>query len=209
MSEQTIKNTVWGYLRVSTQKQYVETNKGEILRFANENNLYPVVFIQETVTGKKDWRNRELGKYFNTHFKKGDTLIMTEYSRIGRDFLQSIEFLSECKRKGVNVLSTIGDIPQTNDATGNLLLALSGWKSQIERENIAYRTKIKLEQLKFNGVKLGRKNKMILENDLDNNINIVVNSIKQGIKYKCIAKNLKCTVMTLRKFIKKYDLLTK
>lgn len=205
------KYTVWGYLRVSTNKQHVETNKGEILRFSNEKGLYPVIFIQETVSGRKDWRNRLLGKMFFDKFKKGDYLIMTEYSRIGRDFLQSMEFLSECKRKGVFVLSTLGDIPvNSDDSTSNLLLAVNAWKSQIERESISYRTKLKLEQLKALGVKLGRKNKMILEgktdNDLNDNKKKISDMIQQGVKLKFIAKNLNCTVMTLRKFIVKYDL---
>lgn len=203
-----IKNNVWGYLRVSTQKQHIETNKGEILRYANENNLYPVIWIQETVSGRKDWRNRLLGKHFNDSFKKGDTLIMTEYSRIGRDFLQSIEFISECKRKGIKVLSTLGDIPLKDDATSNLLLAVNGWKSQLERESIAYRTRIKLEQLKASGIKLGRKNRMILEgidgSFIECNKKKIKDMVDSGIKLKFIAKNLNCTVMTLRKFIKKY-----
>lgn len=203
-------NTVWGYLRVSTTKQHIENNKGEILRFANDLSLFPVIWIQETISGRKDWRNRLLGKYFNEHFKKGDTLIMTEYSRIGRDFLQSIEFLSECKRKGVKVLSTLGDIPINDDATSNLLLAVNGWKAQIERESIAYRTKIKLEQLKASGVKLGRKHRMILEGAngelIEDNKNKIKNMMDQGIKFKFISKNLNCTVMTLRKFIKKFIL---
>lgn len=207
MSEQ-IANHVWGYLRVSTQKQHIENNKGEILRYANENNLFPVIWIQETVSGRKDWRNRLLGKHFNASFKKGDTLIMTEYSRIGRDFLQSIEFISECKRKGVTVLSTLGDIPLKDDATSNLLLAVNGWKSQLERETIAYRTRIKLEQLKALGIKLGRKNRMILEgtdgSSIESNKKKIKNMVDTGIKLKFIAKNLNCTVMTLRKFIKKY-----
>jgi DNA invertase Pin-like site-specific DNA recombinase len=118
--------------------------------------------------------------------------------------------LSECKRKGVKVLSTLGDIPINDDATSNLLLAVNGWKAQIERESIAYRTKLKLEQLKALGVKLGRKHRMILEGEDGKNIEdnkIKINDmIKQGIKFKFIAKNLNCTVMTLRKFIKKYNL---
>lgn len=198
--------TIYGYLRVSTNKQNIDNNKGEILRFANDKGLSNVIWIQETVSGRKDWRKRELGRYFNI-FKKDDILIMTEYSRIGRNMLQSMEFLSECKRKEIKVYSTIGDIPDNTDAMGSLITALNAWKSQVERETISYRTKIKLQSLKENGATLGRNKRMILDGkdfcDKIKNYNDISELIKNGVKLKEIAKKYNTTTTTLRKFIKK------
>lgn len=203
-----INNNIWGYLRVSTEKQNIENNKGEILRFANEKGLYPINWISETVSGRKDWRKRELGRAMDNLIKNGDTIIVTEYSRVGRNMLQSLEFISECNRKNIKLFSTVGDIPQTNSATDNLLLALTSWKSQVERDLIAYRTKIKLNQLKNDGIILGRKKRMILEGKdgehIENNKLIITNYINNGVKLKIISKNMNCTEMTLRKFIKKH-----
>ena len=94
--------TVYGYLRVSTEKQSISNYKSEILLLANDKKLGNVIWIEETVSGRKDWRKRVLGKEFEK-MVEGDIIIMSEYSRIGRDFLQSLEFLAECKRKKVNV----------------------------------------------------------------------------------------------------------
>ena len=199
---------VFGYLRVSTEKQHIENNKGEILRFANDHHLFPVNWICETVSGRKDWKKRELGKAMDTIIKNGDIIIVTEYSRIGRNMLQSLEFISECKRRNIILYSTVGDIPQTDSATDSLLMALNSWKSQVEREMISYRTKIKLTQLKNDGVKLGRKKRMILEGpngeNIEHNKNIINNYINNGVKLKYICKNLNCTHMTLKKFIDKH-----
>lgn len=196
--------TVYGYLRVSTNRQNLDNNKGEILRYANDHNFGTVIWIQETISGRKDWRKRELGKHFSI-FKDGDILIVSEFSRIGRNMLQSIEFLSECKRRNVDVHSTIGDIPQNLDAMGSIILSLNAWKSQVERDTISYRTKIKLQELKDKGVVLGRKRRMILDgvNHVDTlkNYNDIQAMINDGVKLYVIAKKFNTSVTTLRKFI--------
>ena len=155
---------IYGYLRVSTGKQDTSNNINEILRFANEKQLINsnIIWIEETVSGRKDWRKRKLGEYFEK-MNSGDTLIMSEYSRIGRNMYQSVEFIAECRRKKINIYSTVGDIPQTDSATDCLLLSIKAYMSQIERDNISYRTKIKLQSLKEQGFQLGRHRRMILD----------------------------------------------
>jgi len=51
-----------GYIRVSTDRQDVENQRLEILKLANEKGLGKVKFIEETVSGRRSWRDRELGK---------------------------------------------------------------------------------------------------------------------------------------------------
>jgi DNA invertase Pin-like site-specific DNA recombinase len=196
--------TVYGYLRVSTAKQEENNYKNSILQLANDKKLGNVLWIQETVSGRKDWKNRLLGKEFEK-MKKGDIIIMGEYSRIGRDFLSSMSFLADCQRKGVTVYSTMGDIPINNDSTSNLLLAVTAWKAQIERENISYRTKIGLASHKANGSVLGRPRKMVLEKDI-NNIRLIKEEIEKGVKMKKICEHFNITTPTLNKFIKKHNL---
>ena len=52
----------YGYLRVSTVEQDNNKFQGEILLYSNKNHLGHVSFIEEKVTGVKDWKQRELGK---------------------------------------------------------------------------------------------------------------------------------------------------
>ena len=185
----------------------INNNKAEILLLASFKGITEQVnWIQETVSGRKDWRKRVLGEYFNK-MKEGDILIMSEYSRIGRDFLQSLEFLSECRRKKIQIYSTIGDIPIDNTATSNLLLAVTAWKAQVERETLSYRTKVGIAAHKAAGSILGRKKMMILDKDL-NNIKKVQDLIEKDTKLKVIAKEMNTTPMTLGKFIKKHNIKT-
>ena len=196
--------TVYGYLRVSTTKQEESNYKSAILTLANEKKLSNVTWISETVSGRKDWRKRLLGSEFEK-MNKGDIIITAEFSRIGRDFLTSMEFLAECRRKGVVVYSTIGDIPINNDSTSNLLLAMTAWKAQIERENLSYRTKIGMAARKANGSVMGRPKEMVLEKD-PNNVKLIKGELDNGVKLKMICKHFNTTLPTLNKFIKKYNL---
>lgn len=196
---------VYGYLRVSTNKQEETNFKASIIELAHQKGLYEqIIWISETVSGRKDWRKRLLGAEFEK-MKKGDTIIMAEYSRIGRNFLQSMEFLSECRRKGVNVYSTLGDIPIKDDATSNLLLAVTAWKSQTERENIAYRTKVGLAASKAKGIPLGRPKISNLDRNI-NNIRLIQEQLNNGVKLKVICSNFHCSAPTLRKFIKTHNM---
>lgn len=196
--------TVYGYLRVSTQLQSEENFKSAILEYANNNNLGHVTFISETRSGRVFWQKRLLGQQFEK-MKEGDIIITSEFSRIGRDFMNSLQFIAECRKKGVKIISLSGDIPTDNDAISNLVLAVNAFKSHTERDLISFRTKQGLKCAKDRGVKLGRSNKLKLEKDL-NNERLIMEELKQGVKIKEICKHYNCCYNTLTKYIKKYDL---
>ena len=203
--------TVYGYLRVSTDKQDISNNKAGILNFANDRKLGNVEWIEETVSGRKNWRERLLGKKFD-QMKSGDVIITTEVSRIGRDKLTAcLEFIAECTTKGVKVYSTSGDIPEFTGVTADILLILRSSQAMAEREDISRRTKAGLARTKAQGTKLGRPDTLKLEKK--DNIDITEESkaqittmMKEGVKNYMIAKRLGCHPTTLRKFIKKYNL---
>jgi DNA invertase Pin-like site-specific DNA recombinase len=193
----------YGYLRVSTLAQDIENNRNWILRKANDLKIGPVIFIEEKVSGKKDWKKRELGKLFEK-LNKGDKIITFEYSRLGRDFKQTMEFLSCCDRKGVKIYG--GDIENDGSLESNLQVFIASVTSQKERENISRRTKEALKKKKEEGVILGRKkDKMILEKK-PNNIIDIKNLIENGTKLYVIAQKYETTPLTLSKFIKKHNL---
>ena len=76
-----------GYLRVSTADQDIEKNKADILALANDKDFGKVEWIEEQVSGKKKWRDRKLGNVLS-ELGKGDRLIVSELSRLGRSMLE-------------------------------------------------------------------------------------------------------------------------
>lgn len=53
---------VYGYIRVSTDKQTVENQRFEIMRFCKKNSLEVGAWIEETISGTLTPDKRELGR---------------------------------------------------------------------------------------------------------------------------------------------------
>ena len=83
-----------GYLRVSTIEQDLNKNKAGILALANDKKLGNVDWVEEKASGVKDWRKRKFGEVFTT-LGTGDTVIVSELSRLGRSTLQILEIMKE------------------------------------------------------------------------------------------------------------------
>jgi len=65
-------------------------------------NITLVDFIEDTVSGKKKWRDRKLGELIN-NLCADDTIIFAEVSRMARSTLQVLEILELCMKKDVHV----------------------------------------------------------------------------------------------------------
>ena len=81
-----------GFIRVSTLDQDTEKNKLDILQFANVHKLGNVEFIEEKVSGTKDYKKRKLGTLLDS-MSSGDVLIVPELSRIARSIVQILEVI--------------------------------------------------------------------------------------------------------------------
>ncbi len=97
-----------GYLRVSTGEQELEKNKADILCLANDLDLGQVRFVEEKISGKISWRKRKVAEILD-ELTKGDALIVSELSRLGRSMLECMEILSLALTKGVSVYSVKGN----------------------------------------------------------------------------------------------------
>ena len=95
---------VYGYIRVSTDKQTLENQRFEICAYAVRENLGQPVWIEETISGTKDPHSRKLGWLLN-RLKAGDMLICSELSRLGRSLFMIIDVLNFCLKRKIHVHS--------------------------------------------------------------------------------------------------------
>ena len=75
---------IYGYIRVSSDKQTVENQRFEINNFCEREQLKIDGWIEETISGTKSYNKRELGKLLN-RVQKDDLIICAELSRLGRN----------------------------------------------------------------------------------------------------------------------------
>jgi DNA invertase Pin-like site-specific DNA recombinase len=98
------------YLRVSTLDQNLEKNKADILNLANDKNRGRVKFIEEKVSGKELWKQRKIGPLLD-ELKKGDPILLIEFSRLGRSMLECMEIISIAVEKGIKIYTVKGGWP--------------------------------------------------------------------------------------------------
>ena len=154
-SATTQQSKVIGYLRVSTGDQELEKNKSDILHLANHLNLGRVNFVEEIVSGKVSWKKRKIAEIIE-EFTKGDTLIVSELSRLGRSMLECMEILSVAVEKGVRIYAVKGNWSLDNSIQSKIVAMAFSMASEIERDLISQRTKEALRYKKEQGIKLGR-----------------------------------------------------
>ena len=93
---------IYGYIRVSTDKQTVENQRFEISCFCDKQNINIDSWIEETISGSKEPEKRKLGKLL-ARMTKGDILICAELSRLGRNLLMIMGILNQCMKREVQV----------------------------------------------------------------------------------------------------------
>lgn len=145
----------YGYIRVSSDKQTVENQRFEIVKFAKANDLQIDGWIEETISGVKNYDTRELGDLLEK-VKKDDLIICTELSRLGRSLFMIMEILSLCMKKECKVWTIKDNYRLGDDIQSKVLAFAFGLSAEIERNLISQRTKEALARKKSEGVILGR-----------------------------------------------------
>ena len=197
---------IYGYIRVSTDKQDTENQKFEIIKFCEQENITIDKWIQETISGTKDPKKRKLGLLLKK-VNKDDLIISCELSRFGRSLYMIMEILKGLLEKEVNVW-TIKDNYRLDDSIQAKVLSFAfGLAAEIERDMISKRTKEALKKKRAEGVKLGRpigsKNK---QTQLTNKTKDVVDLITSGHSVLEVSKILKVHRATLSWYLKEIHL---
>jgi DNA invertase Pin-like site-specific DNA recombinase len=189
------------YLRVSTIDQNLEKNKADILHLANDKNLGKVEFIEERISGKVSWRQRKIGPLLN-ELKKGDAILLSEFSRLGRSMLECMEIISIAVEKKIKIYTVKGGWQLDDTIQSKVMAMVFSMAAEIERDLISKRTKEALNSVRLSGVKLGRpkgpgKSKLdIVRPEIEA---LLIN----GSSQKFIAIRYKVTQATLSNWIKK------
>lgn len=192
---------IYGYIRVSTDKQTVENQRFEILEFAKRNSLVLDSWIEETVSGTIRPENRALGKLLDS-IQKDDLIICSELSRLGRSLFMIMSILNKLMEKGARIW-TIKDGYRLGDDIQSKVLAFAfGLSAEIERNLISQRTKEALERKKAEGQKLGRpKGSTSDVSKLDGAEIGATIMLMQGISVNQMAKLYGVHRNTVKKFI--------
>lgn len=146
---------IYGYIRVSTDRQTLENQRFEIIRFCKQSNLKIDEWVTETISGTQDIEKRELGSLLEK-LNSGDIMICAELSRLGRTLFMIMDILNQCMKRDIQVWTIKDNYRLGSDISSKVLAFAFGLSAEIERNLISQRTKEALARKRAEGVILGR-----------------------------------------------------
>lgn len=197
---------IYGYIRVSSDKQTVENQRFEINNFCKREKLKIDDWIEETISGTKNYTKRELGNLLKK-VGKDDIIICSELSRLGRNLFMIMEILNICMTKECRVWTIKDNYRLGDDIQSKVLAFAFGLSAEIERNLISQRTKEALARKKAEGVVLGRpkgKRTAPEKHKLYKKKVLIRGLLNENVSYRQIAKICKVDRNTLSRFIREY-----
>ena len=195
---------IYGYIRVSSDKQTVENQRFEINNFCDSKKLKIDDWIEETISGTKNYTKRQLGNLLKK-VNKDDIIICSELSRLGRNLFMIMEILNICMTKECRVWTIKDNYRLGDDIQSKVLAFAFGLSAEIERNLISQRTKEALARRKAEGVVLGRpkgKKSSPEKLKLYGKELLISELLKTGVSQRKIAKICKVDRNTLARFMK-------
>lgn len=194
----------YAYLRVSTDRQDVENQKLGIVEYATARNIQIDEFVEDVVSGTKDWQKRSLGNIIESA-KAGDMLIFAEVSRIARSTLQCLQVLQIAADKKLMVHVAKQQMVFDNSLNSKIIATTLSLASEIERTFISMRTKEALKKAKENGKVLGRpKGKKSTNAKLAANHDQVASLLKDKVSVSAIGRMMKVNRKTVSSYIERH-----
>lgn len=197
---------IYGYIRVSSDKQTVENQRFEIRRFCEDKETEIGGWIEETVSGTLQYSKRALGTLLRD-VKKGDIIICSEISRLGRSVFMIMEILNICLTKGCQVWTIKDNYRLGDDIQSKVLAFAFGLAAEIERQLISQRTKEALARKRADGIVLGRPKGIPTKEEkfklfpLKDHISV---DLRGGMSQRKIAQKYGIDKSTLNRFIRRF-----
>jgi DNA invertase Pin-like site-specific DNA recombinase len=194
---------VTGYIRVSTEQEDVRNQRHEIRKYANTHKLRVDKFIQIEISSRKNLKARSIEDLIS-RLKKGDVLIVSELSRLGRSIIEVISIINELIKRGIRFIAIKQnlDIKGTHDMQSKVMVAIFSLLAELGRDLISERTRKALAAKRAQGVVLGRPTGSIGKSKLDSKVPDILDLLRDKASYSFMARRFKVSRPTIMNFIK-------
>ena len=160
---------IYGYIRVSTQGQNLDSQKNLINRYCVNQKLIIDEWIELEISLHQSTAKRCINELLNK-LLPDDAIIVSELSRIGRSIKETLNIielmLQEKKARLILIKQNLDLNPkQKNNIIYKVLITAISMVAELERDFISERTKEGLRARATKGIKLG-KPKGVLQNSM-------------------------------------------
>lgn len=192
------------YLRATTTKQHLESQKDEIEQFASDKSLRIDKWVTDMDADKSRKKERSLNLLLN-RMQKGDTLIVSDISRLNRALSEVMLVLSCCMEKGIQVYSLKDRYILDNKLNTLVMAKVFKMVADIEHHLMSIRTKEALENKKKKGGPVGRpKGSDAKQAFLNKNKEELIRMLERGETVLSICKHFNVSRNTYYQFRRNY-----
>lgn len=195
--------SIYGYIRVSTDKQTVQNQKLAIKEYARINRLHNIKWFSETISGTKNYRKRKIGELMDI-VAENDIIIITELSRLGRSMFMILEMIQFFIHKKVKVIAIKEGFTIEDNIQSKVLIFAFSLSAELERTLLSERTKLGLERARKQGKQIGRrKGQHPIKYKLTGKKAFIKKELEKGRSKRSLAIELNVRWTTLNEFVKR------
>jgi len=181
---------IYGYVRVSTQEQSVDSQKNSISRYCVEQKCMIDEWIELEMSSRKSTALRRIDELLDK-LSPNDTVIASELSRLGRSIketLNTIEIIVNEKQSRLVLIKQNLDLNPNdqNNITNKILTTIFSMLAELERDFISERTKEGLRARVAKGIKLGKPKGVIQASMYDKDKDKILHLHQLGVPIKKI-----------------------
>ena len=191
MNFSQITNKVIGYIRVSNEKQTLENQKLAILDYAHKNQLLIQKFTQIIISSRRTIAERKILETLSD-LSSGDSLVVTELSRLGRSTVEVLALVQEIIEQGIILILIKENLKldkhNHQDLVNTVMLTVFSMLANLERNLISQRTKEGLAARKSRGVQLGKPKGTIQRSIYDAKLDIIKECLAKRMNIPNISK---------------------
>jgi DNA invertase Pin-like site-specific DNA recombinase len=190
------------YIRVSSDSQDVDKQRLEILDYANRCGIKVDEFISIEISSRRTAKERRIEELMEK-LCAGDTLIVSELSRIGRSIAEVIGLVNALVERKIRLVAIKQnlDIKDNHDMATKVIVTIFSLLAELERDLISSRTKAALAALKNGGKQLGRPKGRLSKSRLDGQEEEIKGLLVKKVSKAAIARILGVHRGTLIKFL--------
>lgn len=176
---------IYGYVRVSTQDQSVDSQKNSISRYCVDQKLIVDEWIELEMSSRKSTVLRRIDELLNK-LSPSDIVIASELSRLGRSIketLNTIEMITQDKQARLILIKQNLDLNPTikNNVANKVLITIFSMLAELERDFISERTKEGLRARVAKGIKLGKPRGVIQASMYDKDKEKILHLYQLGV----------------------------
>ena len=200
---------IYGYVRVSTQGQTVDSQKNSISRFCIDQKMMVDQWIELEMSSRKSTADRRIDELLDK-LSPNDIVIASELSRLGRSIketLHTIETIIQNKQARLILIKQNLDLNPTasSNVANKVLITIFSMLAELERDFISERTKEGLQARVAKGIKIGKPKGVIQASMYDKDKEKILHLYQLGVSIqKIITTHLGYgKYMSLKEFIGK------